>query len=172
MAHPLTRLLARLSRDQRGVSAVELALFIPVLTLMTAGIVDLSKGISARFALTQAVNGTLEMAANRPIVTRTDDDGNDITFDFLRQEAATAANVPIGNVTLQAWLECDGVEADDYSDTCGEDEVIARYLQLRIDTEYEPMFDFGALGRASEYAEIVGDTHVIPIFAVAAVRIQ
>lgn len=152
--------IAGLLRDRRGASVVELALLLPFLTLLMVGMIDLSNGVTARFMLSQAVNRTLEMAAGHHFLADKDDD--EVQYDFLKTEAADAAGVDTENVTLTTWLECDGVKQADYDGTCPADESIARYLQIRIDTVYSPMFSIGPLG----------DQGFIPMFAEAAVRIQ
>lgn len=156
----LPLVLKKLAGDRRGTSVVELALLLPFLTLLTVGIVDLSNGIATRMQLSQAVNRTLEMAAGHDLTA--DKDESEVDFDYLKEEAARAADVDIDNVTLETWLECNGVEQDDYESTCDAGEVIARYLQIRIDTVFDPTFNIGPLG---------GEEGV-PLFAEAALRIQ
>src|SRR5687767_3100721 len=91
------RLARRLAGDARGSSLVEFALAAPVLGLVVVGIADYGRGFSQRFALETAAHRTLERAAVG--TTNTD-------YSFLRQEAATAAGVPIDDVTFDNWLEC------------------------------------------------------------------
>src|SRR5687767_6083444 len=93
----IVRFLRRLARDARGSSVVEFALAAPVLGLVVVGIADYGRGFSQRFALETAAHRTLERAAVG--TTNTD-------YSFLRQEAATAAGVPIDDVTFDNWLEC------------------------------------------------------------------
>ena len=167
MRKTLSSLLARLHRDERGAGVVELAILLPVLALMTTGIVDLSNGLSERLRLHRAVHQTLEIAAAHRI--RVDPNASQPNYDFLAAEAATAADVPEDQVTLTKWLECDGVEQPDFYDDCDAGQAIARYVQIRIDNDFKPMFDYGPLGRASGYAAADG---TVPLFAEAAVRVQ
>lgn len=158
--------LRMLGRDERGASLVEFALFAPILGLMTMGITDLSRGISERLKLTQAVNRVIEIAASRPLPA--DQDADEVDYDFLKDEAAAAADVPVDQVTLTKWLECDGVEQDDFAGSCGSTDPIARYIQIRIDTLYEPTFFAGPVATMAG----ANDDGALPIFAEAAVRIQ
>lgn len=167
MRNHLSSLLGRLGRDERGTSVVELAVILPVLALMTTGIVDLSNGISTRLGLHRAVHETLEMAAAHRV--RLGTNATETNYDFLKAAAAKAANVPEDNVIMSNWLECDGVEQPDFYGNCAPDQTIARYVQIHIDTKFKPTFDYGPLGRASGFADADG---TIPLFAEAAVRIQ
>lgn len=162
MAGPFHFHLAGLCRDRRGTSVVELALLLPFLTLLMVGIIDLSNGVATRFMLSQAVDRTLEMAAGHNFVA--DKDDSEVQYDFLKQEAAVAAGVETEDVTLTTWLECNGAKQPDYYGSCSSGESIARYLQIRIDADFDPMFDIGPLSR--------GGDGPVPLFAEAAVRIQ
>lgn len=153
-------LVKRLSQSERGTSIVELGLFLPFLIVLIVSMVDLGMGLSTRMQLQKAVNSTLEMASSRGFSAA--EDPQEVDYDFLVPEAAAAAGVEEDAVTLSKWLECDGAAQDEYDSSCGEDETIARYLELRIETTYEPIFDIG----------VVGSQGSIPLFAEAAVRIQ
>ena len=160
MLKRLLLLKQRLSLSERGTSIVELGLFMPFLIVLIVGMIDLGMGISTRMQLQKAVNSTLEMASSRGFSA--DEDPEEVDYDFLKDEAAAAAGVDLEAVTLSKWLECDGAAQEDFDGTCAEEETIARYLELRIEKTYEPIFDIG----------VVGSQGSIPLFAEAAVRIQ
>ena len=177
--NPKAGRLRALARDQRGTSVVELAIIAPFLSLLTMGIIDLTTGFSRRLELTEAVNRTIEKlgASNFEVP------GSQASPDFsgLRADAAEAAKVPLSAVTVTRWLECDGVEQAAFECTCAKDEtrpecqvvdpdpdlgctpVIARYVQIRVDTSFEPAFATVVAPRADG---------TFPLFAEAAVRIQ
>lgn len=167
MRKTLSSLLARLRRDERGAGVVELAILLPVLALMTTGIIDLSNGISERLRLHRAVHQTLEMAAAHRVQVGPED--NHPSYDFLAAAAAEAAAVPEDQVKLTTWLECDGVEQPGFYDSCTPGQAIARYVQIRVESNFTPTFDYGPLGRATGHTAPDG---TIPLFAEAAVRIQ
>jgi Flp pilus assembly protein TadG len=150
------RFVRRLARDARGSSVVEFALAAPVLGLVVVGIADYGRGFSERFALETAAHRTLERAAVG--TTNTD-------YSFLRQEAATAAGVPVADVTFDNWLECHDDEGatermPNYNDACDDDEQIARYIQVTIYKNFLPSFSW--TGRGSTYR----------LSGAAAVRVQ
>jgi Flp pilus assembly pilin Flp len=146
------RSLARaLTRDERGASLVEFTMIAPFLGLLTVAIADYSRGFSERFALENAAHRTLERAG----VGATKDD-----YSFLRQEAATAAGVPIENVTLDNWLECGGGRMPNYTDPCEAGQQAARYIYIKIVKTYQ--LSMSLPGQASSM-RLSGD---------AAVRVQ
>jgi hypothetical protein len=124
--------LARLARaigcDETGASIVEFTMIAPFLGLLTVGIADYSRGFSERFALENAAHRTLERAG----VGTTKSD-----YSFLREEAATAAGVPVDNVTLDNWLECAGTRMTNYTDACQEGQQGARYIYIKIEKTYQ-----------------------------------
>lgn len=150
-AQRLSRLARRLRRDEKGASLVEFTMIAPFLGLLTVGIADYSRGFSERFALENAAHRTLERAG---VGTSKSD------YSFLRQEAATAAEVPIENVTLDNWLECAGKKMPTYTEPCQEGEQGARYIYIKIEKTYQ--LSMSLPGQASSM-RLSGD---------AAVRVQ
>ena len=158
--------LRRLRRDPQGTSIIELAIFLPFMMALIVGIIDLSTGIATRANLQKAVNRTLEMVvANSPTVNK---DASTMNFSYLKPEAAAAAGVEEEDVEIVTWLECDGVEEastveDDgtvVNENCDPGETMARYLQLRVEFLFTPMFEIGPVGAP------------VNLFAESAVRIQ
>lgn len=181
MIGSIKRTIRRLRRDQRGTGLIELGILAPMLALLTVGIVDLSQGVSRRMELHSAVHRTLEKAAARRfklLVT-----GGQVDTAFMKADAAAAAGVPAGEVTVTAWLECDGEKQPSFVSDCPAlaspdaqcslpapppsvkcAAILARYVSVRIDTSYAPTF-----GRVVAAASSDGK---VPLFAEAAVRVQ
>ena len=126
-ATKLRSLAQALKRDEKGASFVEFTMIAPFLGLLTVGIADYSRGFSERFALENAAHRTLERAG----VGTTKSD-----YSFLRQEAATAAGVPLENVMLDNWLECGGTRMPNYTDPCETGQQGARYIYIKIEKTY------------------------------------
>ena len=143
--------LRRLRREERGTSAIEFALIAPILGMLIVGIADYARGFSERHALETAAHRALERAG----VGSTQSD-----YSFVRQEAATAAGVPLESVTLDNWLECDGARMSSYSAACAEGQQVARYLYVKIVKTFEPSFNWT---RSPQPVQLEGD---------AAVRLQ
>ena len=130
MVMRIRRWIRALAADARGTSLVEFAAAAPVFALLVVGIGDVSRGFSDRLALQQAANRTIELAH---LGTR------DPNYNYLVAEAASAAGVPASQVTLVSWLECDGTRKE-FDDTCDDDEQIARYITLTINSSFRPAF--------------------------------
>lgn len=134
------RHLSRLIGDERGSSLVELALVLPLLGTMVVGLVDISRGYSAKLQLEQAAHRAIEKTMNNQKETT--------LYDTLVAEAMEAANVPQSAVQVRYWLECNGVSqntsastmAADYEKKCADNIPYARYVSVRIEKAYAPMF--------------------------------
>ena len=122
-----------LLQDKSGTSFVEFAFVAPFLALLLVGIADFGRGFSERFSLQSAANRTVERAN---LGTSTTD------YSFLRGEAASAAGVPIENVTYQNWLDCDGVRMASFDDQCEPAQEITRYVSIRIEKDFVPGFSW------------------------------
>jgi hypothetical protein len=118
--------LRRLAREERGTSVIELAIIAPFLGMLTLGIADYSRGFAERLALEGAAHRTLERAGVGSTQTN---------YSFLKQEAATAAGVPLDNVTFDNWLECGGTRLPNYDDPCTDAEQ-ARYVSVKIEKDF------------------------------------
>lgn len=126
-----------LARDERGVSVVEFALVLPVLAFLTMGTIDFGRGFASKYSLEQAAQRTIEMANVGAV-------GSD--YNYLKPEAASVAGVPVENVTVDQWLECDGGAAQDFTSTCSAGQMVARYVRLTIVRDYQPSFNYSRLG--------------------------
>jgi Flp pilus assembly protein TadG len=143
----MIRLLRPLARDERGASVIELALVAPFLASMVIGMVDLSNGYSEKLQLEQSAQRAIEKAMNG--------DKTADLFDTLKAEASTAAGVDEDAVTVNYWHECNGVSQNtsaasmlsDYEDKkCSDGVPYARYVTVRIEKAYTPMFSSEWLG--------------------------
>ena len=122
---------ASLWRDERGLGMIEFAAIAPILALFLVGIADLGLGYAHRFALQQAVNRTIEMAQLG---------ATDLTFDYLKVEAAAAAGVPLTNVDLEKWLQCNAGTKKSYLDGCASGDEVGRYVKLTVRSSFKPLF--------------------------------
>jgi len=131
---------SQLFRDERGTSVVELALVAPLLASLVIGMSDLSRAYSAKLQLEQAAQRSIEKAMNGKKETT--------LYEALEDEAVAAAGVEEDAVEVRYWLECDGVSqntspstmAADYEIVCADGATIARYVNVRIEKTYSPMF--------------------------------
>ncbi|WP_265570373.1 TadE/TadG family type IV pilus assembly protein [Sphingomicrobium nitratireducens] len=134
----MKKFLNLLKRDERGTSVIELAMVAPVLITLIIGVSDLSLAYSEKLNLEQSAQRAVEKVMQRS--------ANGTTTGTLRAEAAATAGVDASEVTVDAWLECDGVRQDNYDTTCTSGTTYARYLSVDIQSEYEPMFPLKVFG--------------------------
>ena len=133
--------ILHLVRDERGTSVIELALVAPILASLIVGMSDLSRAYSAKLQLEQAAQRSIEKAMNGR--------KESALFETLKAEAVAAAGVNASAVEVRYWLECDGVSQNtspstmtaDYGKVCEDDETYARYVNVKIQKIYTPMFD-------------------------------
>src|SRR4051812_17680835 len=135
----MPRRFTALAGDCRGASIVELALAAPFLATLIIGMVDISRGYSAKVQLTQAAQRAIEKAMQGDKTTD--------LYDTLEAEAASAAGVATSAVDARYWLECGGVSrfttkatmTADYDQVCTSG-TYARYVSVDITKTYSPMF--------------------------------
>ena len=130
-------LLPSLMRDCAGTGVMELGLAMPMLLMLLLGTVDASRMIAAKIDMEQAAQRTTDYAlARRP-------DSSNGTY--LQTEAASAAGVPTSDVTVDIYLECDGVRQTDFSIACTAGQSQARYASVTIDKTVDTVFDWSSL---------------------------
>ena len=123
---------ARLAKDERGASIIELALVAPVLASLLIGMVDLSRAYSYKLQLEQAAQRAIEKVQQYQTTTS--------TYGTLQSEAATAAGVPTSNVAIDYWLECNGVRATTYDSVCPDGQTYGRWVTVTVTGTFTPMF--------------------------------
>jgi hypothetical protein len=145
----------------RGVATIELAILAPFLALMIVGMSDMALGYSAKLALEQAATRTAQLGSIQG--------PRDNEYQYLRGEAALAANVPVSNVTLDLWLECNGQRQTAYPGSCVGGQQIARYFSIAMTGTYRPLLEWGSLARFYG-GRNMGGTVVITGAAIARVQ--
>lgn len=146
--------LRRLRHDDRGVGLLELALVAPILMLLCLGMVDISRLVSTKIDLEQAAQRTTDFALSR---RPTSSDGT-----YLKIEAAAAAGVPSKDVTVELFLECNGVKQLDFNTACPSGQTQARFASIAITKSVATEFNwkaFADFGNA-EKSQMAGSVSV------------
>jgi hypothetical protein len=146
--------------DNQGVGAIEFAIFLPLLVILIIGIADTARVISARLTLQQAVHRALEKAAVGTV--RSD-------YLYLRGDVAAAAAIPVTNVIVDAWLECNRARQGSFSGACEEGQMVSRYVRVTARTSYKSMFPLSEYSIPSLRS---GPDGTVALSATAALRIQ
>lgn len=123
---------SRLMRDERAAAMIELAIAAPILALFLVGMVDIGRGFASKLDLEQASQRAIEKVMNGQADTT--------VAAALANEAATTAGVPVSQVTVDYWLECDGVRAASYTSSCSSGQTYRRYMSVSISKSFSPMF--------------------------------
>ena len=130
--------LRSLLADDRGTSLIEMALATPIFAAVLMGMVDLSRAYSEKLQLEQATQRAIEKVFNNQTQST--------SYNTLKAEAVSAAQaagfteVTSSNVTIDYWLECNGVRQVDYDTPCGSGEMYSRYLNVAIQRNFTPYF--------------------------------
>lgn len=153
--------LTTLARDDRGTALIEMGLMLPILAALVIGMVDISRGYSAKLQLEQAAQRAIEKAMNG--------DKETALFQTLKNEAMAAAGVDESAVTVRYWLECNGVSQNsspgtmdaDYGKKCDDNVPYSRYVNVRIQKSYMPMFNTEWLGANADGSfTLIGETGI------------
>ena len=130
--------LRNLCADDRGAALIEMALATPFFAAVLMGMVDLSRAYSERLQLEQATQRAIEKVFNNQTQST--------SYNTLKSEAVSAAqdagytNVTASDVTIDYWLECDGVRQTNYDTNCTGTQVYARYINVAIQKKFTPHF--------------------------------
>jgi Flp pilus assembly protein TadG len=131
-----------LKQDRRGVAVIELALYAPILALMTIGVVDMSNAFSRKLALEQAAQRSLEKAMQTT--------GTLTPAETIKKEVSAQANIPAAEVDSKVEVtyqrECDGEIQTEYAGDCPGGEDKALYIIVEVNDTYEPMFPVRFVG--------------------------
>jgi Flp pilus assembly pilin Flp len=140
-------MLHRISRDQRGVAAIELALVAPILAALIMGAADVGSAFSRKLALEQGAQRAVEK------VMQTTELAN--VQETIAAEVAIQAGVDEDQVEVTFPRYCgtrlmaDG-ERDENGfaegDPCETSEKEAHYILVVVTDEYDPMFPALGMG--------------------------
>jgi Flp pilus assembly protein TadG len=130
-------LLRHIGRDRRGTSVIEVAVALPFLSVMMLGLIDVASCYSAQMSIQQAAARSLE---------RVQTSGSTVDFTYVRTEAAAAAGVPVTQVAVEDWLECDNVKQAASILVCPGTQTASRYVKVTITSAYTPYFAYSPLG--------------------------
>lgn len=152
------RSFSSLLRDRAGTSTIELAIIFPVLTMLTFVAADIAMAFKTKIKLQTAAERTAEMATAGGL--------NSAAYQNLAADAAQAAGVSSGDVTVTSSLLCDGTVQASTLDICAAGQQVKRYVAITISGQYRPMF--GALLPGTRWAGGQG----VALTGSASVRLQ
>lgn len=130
--------LLSLARDQRASATIEMGFLLPVLATVVIGVADISRAYSQKLLLEQAAYRAIEKVQQYQ--------STESTYSTLQNEVVAAANaagfsdVTTSNVTIDYWLECNGVRQSTYDSTCPSGNTYARWITVDVTHSFTPMF--------------------------------
>ena len=134
----MIRSFRNLRHDERGTALIEMALATPFLAAVLVGMVDISRAYSERLQLEQATQRSIEKVFNNQTTST--------SYNTLKTEAVNAAHdagyttVVATDVTIDYWLECNGVRQASYDSGCTGGALQARYLNVAMQKKFTPSF--------------------------------
>src|SRR3954467_14439776 len=114
IVEPIKRKLGRLAGDERGVSAVEFALLLPLMLTLYLGAVEVSQGIGADRKVTLTARTICDL------VSQVSSIGNSDMTNALNASSAVMAPFPVGNLKVTVTsvkIDATGKATVDWSDT-------------------------------------------------------
>lgn len=127
-----------LRRDDDGAALIEMGLLLPVLATVVIGVADISRAYSQKLILEQAAYRAIEKVQQYQ--------SSESTYDTLQNEVVAAAttagftDVTTSNVTIDYWLECNGVRQTSYDSSCASTSATARWISVDVTHKFTPMF--------------------------------
>src|SRR5262252_8322610 len=134
----MTRRVHTLAHDERGAAIIEMALLLPVLSTVVIGVADISRAYSQKLILEQAAYRAIEKVQQYQ--------STESTYNTLQNDVVSAANsagftdVTTSNVTIDYWLECNGVRQSTYDSSCSTSSATARWITIDVTHNFTPMF--------------------------------
>ncbi len=160
MTKPQIRTARALFHDESGNSLIEMAIILPFVILVIFGITDVAIAYSAQLKLEQVAQRSIE------IVTGSGKVGSD--YSYVKAEAAAASKVPISQITVDNWLECNRVRQASFDGVCPDGQATARYVSIDLYDFYNSLFGTSYFTSGSNYVAGKG----YRISADALVRVQ
>lgn len=95
-------LLSKTLRDRAGNATIEIALVMPLVLMFALGGIDFAMGYRHKIEMQQ----TAQLGAEYVMGTME----NVPTAIEVRQAISEASGMPVGSITVDTWIECDGVK--------------------------------------------------------------
>lgn len=156
----MTSILTRIASSERGAAIVELALAAPFFAALFIGMNDMSRAYSEKLKLEQAAQRAIEKIEQQHTVLT-----DYSSYSTEASNAATAAGYSGSTVSLDYWLECNGVRQSTTTTPCSSGQTYARYVTVTVSNTYTPTF-------ASRHWPGADANGNIPVSGYAGIRVQ
>jgi Flp pilus assembly protein TadG len=132
--------LTRLLRDSAGSFAIETAFVVPVLILMTLGIVQVGTVVARQHELQSVANES-------EIIILATNQGAETDVAGIKQIVQESVGLTGDDVSLTQMYRCNADDTlVDAVASCDEDDVISSYVILDITEDYNPTWTYLGIG--------------------------
>lgn len=115
-----------------------MVLIAPALAALLFVGMDVGLAFWQKLQLEQAAQRGIELA----LAPGTIGTGN---FSYLDPEVRAAYGKPVQSVTVDNWLECNGVRQQNWNSFCPAGQTFARYVSVRVQATYRASYNFGGV---------------------------
>ena len=153
-------LFRRLRQNAAGAAIVELALALPIMSVLLVGMSDLARAYSLRVQLEQVAQRAIEKVEQQKSVST--------SYNTALSTEATNALSDLGytsgnTVTPDSWTECSSdsgstwTRQTNFTDPCAGGNQTARYVSVTVSRTYDPLFsthNWPGAATISGYAQV------------------
>lgn len=131
-------LIAKTIRSSAGNATIEIALVMPIVLMMALGGIDFAMGYRHKIEMQQTahlgaeyVMGTME---NVPTAVQ------------VRQAISDATGMPVGSISVDKWIECDGTKQVIGAPACiNPSAVQTDFMRITVRETYTPMLNIDGI---------------------------
>lgn len=118
--------------DQKGTATIELAIATPVLLMFALGGIDLALGYVHKLEVQQyaQIGADYVMSEMETVPTNVE----------IKTRVHEGSGVPLGDITVNRWIECDG-KKNSLPSCINAGFDYTQYLSIEVDQDYEPILD-------------------------------
>ena len=130
--------LARSFRDNCGNATIEIALVMPLVLTFALGGIDFGMGYRHKIEMQQ----TAQLGAEYVMGSMEDPP----TVVEVRQAISDATGLPLGQITVDQWVECDGVKPTIGALKCIDPSAVqTEYMTISVSDTYTPMLNINGI---------------------------
>ena len=140
----------RLRRDNRGVAAVELALALPILTVMALASIDFVLGFSYKMNLQQYAQSGADFVVANGETSPTDSE--------VKTEVKAVSGLPETAITITKWTECNRSKntTTAYGSCPGASDEKANYMMVSVTDTYTPILNLKGIADFVKATSLTG----------------
>lgn len=141
-------ILRRLLVASEGNGLIELAVVMPVLTMMVLGLTDAARAYILKVHIEQVARtgGEYAVASKDRIPDPSE----------IQSQLASDSGLPQSDITVTRWLECDGVSEGDVDYCATSSEQPAQYIAIDVTDTFEPVFGLIDWGEGDSARRVTG----------------